>query len=464
MKISKNRTSAPKAPKSKLTFKKLLRKAIPTYPTVVKSMRFLTLTLITIYFLVTLAVAAPKVEQIREVGERLGFDLVQKEYSKKTYVLELAIPNKDKKKAASIVADTKSIISRRLHRLGVEEFRIEEQKPKSPKVDSENVYRYLRIITQSTVSVADIDSVINPRGYLRIYTLRKDFNYEDQNNPLAAYLAENYDPTPFTRESFRTLYIKKLKTTDGSEAYFAVFKNWPIQNPSFKQFLEKNAGKKVGIAIDGIVNQVTIPYEFSDEYQSVSSNSGQTTTAKPVFTFGVAQDESSAKVADIVFNSGVIPVDFSTTDQKESEYKTEKVDEVQFMLIFAAWVVVIMAFTKLKKKASFQTLFVIIGTELFMLSTYLAYYKIGQFPIDLQMLILQSGLITLFLTEYSTQTGNKRALLVTVIGTLAIFALIGATPIQLFAIELLIMSALTIVANYIVNYYLNNMKLYLLNE
>jgi len=134
---------------------------------------------------------------------------------------------------------------------------------------------------------------------MQIMTQKADVNFNDESNPYVAYFPDSYNPTEYTQDSFRTIAIKKLKDSSGGDSYFAIIKPWPKESVKFNDFLSQYTGQTIGIMIDGFVQSHTI-------------QEGETE-----IIFGVATDEASAKITDIVFNTGSFDVAFSLVSNED---------------------------------------------------------------------------------------------------------------------------------------------------
>lgn len=210
-------------------------------------LNYLFVILLTSFILVTILISLPLTER---VSSQVTYDLKTKSelYWAKDYTLQLDIWDRtDKEK---ILDRTTSTLYQRLSKYGVE------------KVDmytfTQNEMEYIDIHVQSSLPQEYVDELIRSPFIVKVVTRDPEVDFEDPENPYAIYLGENYLDTQFTRDSFRNIYITKLKNSAKQYSYFALFKTWPW-NSQWKTFLEEYQGQEVGVSVDGFVTPVQIP-------------------------------------------------------------------------------------------------------------------------------------------------------------------------------------------------------------
>lgn len=331
----------------KLNFRKVSFSQIFDYTIVI---------LISSAIVATTFLAAPKSETLfpSQIFKDQRFDLNVKEksYWKKEFTLETN--DKDPQK----LNETKDILFKRLQKLGVEEVQITNQ---------ESV---IRVIVQTTLDEKTVENIISTRGFIRIVTRKADADFT--TNQIAIFLKSNYDDTPWTRYDFRTIYIAKLLNSNQEKSYFALFKPWPNDATRFAEFENKYAGQTLGVAIDDFVSPVTI-----------------STAKNKQFAMGIGGDEAQANFYSIIFNTGVIPLEYSVKDSKNLDPQVYNINYIQALLAIVIVMLVIsgyLFFTEPKERRENVWKFAL--TSLMSFSILIAFLKISYIPVDLFLIII----------------------------------------------------------------------------
>ncbi len=377
--------------------------------------RYLFLIIISAAILATVLIALPLTERL---SSSVAYDLVNKKdlYWSKEY--ELQLETEDSKEIQKDIEKTKSIIQKRLRLFGVEESSISNY-------EQDGIHS-IRVSVQTSKSTDIVDTLIKSPFLLTIVTRKDDFNYEDQEDFLAPYLEENYNKTAFTRDEFRNIHITKLKNSSNEYSYFALFKTWPGKN-EWEKFVQDNAGETVGTSIDGFVTPVQIPTDQSLFAASVS-----------------AQDKEQAYMINILYNSGVIPLNYNTTNEISKTPDIAQTNYIKLTEGILITVVLIYAYLLLVEKTPKETLIKSGLSTVITVSAWIAYLKITETHVDIFLLSIL--IITLIaLIRIITENTESRIVVTVLIALIAsICSLLGSGYVKIFAFDLL---TLMIVAN-----------------
>ncbi|WKZ30816.1 MAG: hypothetical protein QY318_03125 [Candidatus Dojkabacteria bacterium] len=422
-------------------------------------------------------IAMPKTERFTP-DNRFDLNVKDDKYWAKRFVLELTVKKEDEGDTTEKVEVTKGIIQRRLDRYDVEQVsiktlhdyeptsaeetvedivnQIEEQEDVQGAEDSgdnekaeEDIKVYIEVSATSSRDQASITRLIGSRHYLKIMTTTPAaLNSEDQ---LAAYLPENYDRTQFTRRSFRNIEIKQLSTTtEGEDAFFAIYKSWPHNALAWRDFLGDNAGKTIGIAIDGFVTPYPVPIEFDPDLKNPQQN--------PIFAPGVTQDPAEAQILDILYNSGVIPVEYSIISNEDAEVKTYEIDYIEVSAAFILSVIVIMAYSYFRNRGDKGRSLLFMLTSVAAFAFYVAVLKILSLPIDLPILLLEGLSIILLAKVLAYRTRSVLLIDLPVIMFFALLSFYGSGYTGIYGMHMTVIAFAMMLMVPVLDTYINKMK------
>lgn len=392
----------------------------------------------------------------------ISLNLQQKVYTNKSYILELKVKTQDEEKLEKKIEQTKSILTKRLYDVGVEQVSVTGHHLENPTPDDEQyLYRYIQVKVRTTVPEIEVDQVVRSRNYLRFYSLKEDFDYDNESDPTAQYQIANYNPSGVTRHDFRNIYFKELLDSNEEMTYFALFKAAAF-NSEFKEFAKENAGKNVGVAIDGLIAQVPMPLEFSPSYQEALQASGQ--PVRPQFALGITQDPRDAHISGVLFNSGVIPLEYNVVGQEPISSEDPVQQPTYFATVLLAALILYAYFTgkqdDLEGGRIFRNFFEII----LLLTVWLAYLKFLAIPVDINILILETIVLLFFAHELQApQDHHQTRIVVFILGTL-LLTFVGFGQVGRFGLDMTTLMIGLIVSRELSNYYLDNIRDYLRND
>ncbi len=259
--------------------------------------KYLFLVLTTAFFFSIFVAALPQTERWLQTSG-LDLKLADQQVWQKSYTAQVTFEATQVGDKWSLINEAKNTLYNRMSSLGVEHVFVEY-------TDQGETKGIITVTVKSTKNPTDVEGLLRQRGNLTIMVKKPEVTFDDsgdQQQQLARYLPDSYNESGLTRKDFRTVYITKLKTTAGDEAYFGIFKPWIWNNGKFNKFLKENSGADGGVNVDGFVTPISIPVYDA----SVSSN-----TPRPIMTVGLSSDTNAAFIQEIMFNSGSIPMEYS---------------------------------------------------------------------------------------------------------------------------------------------------------
>ncbi len=378
--------------------------------------------LLTSFILITVLISLPLTETI---SSNITYDLKVKnnDYWAKEYTLDLG------ESQDWVVNDVKSIIYRRLNKLGVEKVTMSS--------NSNEGKQYLHILVQSSIMQSYVDEMVRNPFIINIVTRNQEIDFEDPENPYAIYLSENYIPTEFKRENFRNIYITNLKNSSNEYSYFALFKTWPW-NTDWNKFMDENKGLEVGVQIDGFVTPVTVP-----------------ATSPVIFAVPLSTtDKEESKLVSILYNSGVMPVSYTVSDQQNVQVDNIEADYIKLTLGIMIAVITIYTYLLIIEKVDRKTLITCGLTTLITISTYIAYLKIASVPVDIFLLCIEI-IVMIALLRMTVENSESRIIVnVLLVFVVILTALLGTGYAKIFASDMLILLVLGYISEMISRVYI----------
>lgn len=391
---------------------------------------YIFLILLTSFIFIDVLISLPLTER---VSQYVHYDLKTKneEYWAGEYTLlldtqDLQNPNRE-------IEKVRSILLRRFNTFGIEKSTINHS-----TVDG---IEYIKVDIQTTKDRTRVEELIRNPFIIDVVTRKADVNFEDQENPYSVYLGDNYDSTPFTRTTFRNIYITKLKNSAGDYSYFALYKTWAWK-ADWKEFLRENVGQTIGVSIDGFVTPLQIP----------SGNN-------PVFALPLSvTEQSDANLINILYNSGTMPLSYTLSDQKDIPVETIEADYIRLTEGILIAIVLIYAYLLFVDKTPKNILVVSGLSTIITISSWITYLKITNTPIDIFLLAIE--ILTMVIVLRITTENKESHILVNVLIALicAISVVLGSGFIKLFAFDMLILIILGNIAQLFARYYINKSR------
>jgi len=400
-----------------------------------KTFRYVALVIVTALLISTTLIALPLIEK---VSEKLTFNLNSKDsqYWSKEYFVR--VESKDEKEIKKI----KEVFYRRLRGFGVENSTIfvEGNDEESTK---------LRVVVNTTKNEENVAQLIANRFNYKIVTRKADVDFTDEENPLLVIMGENYDKTEWDQSAFREVYIpkQKLRSSDGSYRYFAIFKQWPNKSAKLNEFLKARQGETIGVEIDEFVTpyQVPIFQEGSNKPESI--------------TIGInADDEEGAKVVRLLYNSGNIPASYILESQNNLEAQNIKVDYIKVTIGFAISLIAVYLFLFIFKYDTKGNLIKSLFATIVTLTTYLAYVKLTQTPVDTFLLTISAILTSILIRALVSNRDSEIYIIIGAIAILITISILGTGFMAVLAIEMIALIAISKVSLLITDWYLDNVR------
>ncbi len=316
----------------------------------------------------------------------------------------------------------------------------------------ETIVKYKKLIVTTTKLVDSIDTLILTRNDLMIVTPKDDVNFEDTENPIAIYLPENYNETEFTRNRFRTILIKELPTSAGDKAYFSIYKVKALHRKAFLELLDKYAGKSIGIQTDGFVTPYTVPAQFESKTYTTGSY-------KPDFSPGITQDKESAKLYTILFNSGVIDVDYELFNEEISEVVTN--NEVDYPTAFFALIgglIFLIVYFIIKNKEDIQKVAVFASSLLITYAIWLVYLKYFNILVDIDVLLFSIITVVTFLAIKIFVDDKRNTIKIVYFLTSLILLIASRGLLKIFATQLFSISVISLIVTQLVKWFMSNIS------
>lgn len=374
-------------------------------------------------------ISLPLTERVTSLAT---YDLVNKNsmYWSKEYKLELNA--QDSINSQQSIEKVRSILQKRL-----QAFSIEQSSVTVDKQDDKNIL-VVTILTSKSKDL--VESLIKSPFILNIVTRKDDVNYEDQENPLTPYLAENYNTTEFTRSNFRNVYITKLKNSSNEYSYFALFKTWPWDN-KWEKFLNDNVGQSVGVSIDGFVTPV------------------QVTADKGLFAVPISATEKDlAHITSILYNSGVMPLNYSILSENDIVIQSPEIDYIKLTECILVAIIFIYIYLLLIEKTPKDILLRSGLSSVITVAVWISYLKISDTPVDIFLLALEVITIVAVIRIITENVESRMIVTVLIALISSLCILLGSGYVKLFANDLLILMIIGNLSLSISTFYILNVK------
>jgi len=392
-------------------------------------LNYLIVILFSAFGITTILVALPLTEKI---SEKTSFNLITKDpyYWSTEYNLKLTGTNpKDLEK-------TRDILSTRLKKFGVERAKIYN------KGQDDEGNTLLRIVITTTKDRDLVRELISNRFDVSIMTRKEDVDFLNEEDPYAYIFADNYNPTDWDRSDFRNIYITELKTSNNEYANFAIFKLWPNRQSEFNTFIGQHKGEYLGVSIDGFVTPYLVPFDDTSIF------------AIPVST----SDPIQIRAIDILYNSGIIPVNYTLESEDELDPKIIEIDHIKVSIGLAISLILSYIYLALIKQSDFEILKKSFLATVLTISIYLTALKILQIPIDTFLLPIQAILIFILIKVLSENDDSVIYIESGLILSLLIIKILGIGYIPTLATNLIILILLAKLCVVISGWYIDKVR------
>jgi len=398
-------------------------------------LKYLLLILLTALMITLTLIALPLTEK---VSDKVAFNLNTKDsqYWSKEYVV--SVGTTDRKELQKV----KEIIYRRLRNFGVERVAIYTE------TDNEE-FSQMSIIVNTTKDEDLVTQLATSRHSYRIVTRKEDVDFDNPEDPYVVIFGNNYNPTDWDYNDFRTIHIpkNKLRASDGSYRYFASFKPKVNKQNEFTNFLKEHQSEYMGVEIDYFVTPFQVQ-EISEE-----------TTAQQTITIGIyAETEEEAKVISLLYNSGNIEPSYSSESATEREPDIISLDYIKVSIGLVISLVTAYIYLLLFKYSTRQNLLKSLLATGLTIITFLAYLKLTHIPVDTFLLAIQFILTMIFVRAIAENRDSEIFLVIGSIVVLAIVSLLGTSLMVIFAQGMIALIVLAKVSLLFSNWYIDNVN------
>lgn len=393
---------------------------------------YLFLILVSSLLIIVGLISLPLTEHIKE---EISYNLITKDplYWSKEYILELDTAqtlDTEKKKDITI---TRNIIYRRLNKAGLEEVSIYKEILNEKDI--------LRVIVKTSKDEMLVDNLIQNRFFIKVVTKKEDVDFEDEENQYAYLMGENYNPTEFTGSSFRNILLTELKDGSGEYSYFAVFKLWLTNEKTFQDFLKDHEEETIGLEIDGFVTPYYVP-----------------TSNPKTFAITVSGGESQAQMLNLLYNSGEIPLPFTTIETTNIEIETSTLDYIKLSIALLIGILLLYLILLFLLKEDPQLTSTSLFATLLTIALWISYLKLSSTPVDTWLLAIECILAVMLIYILIHNKESQTAITTSLVLSFFILIILGIGYIRIFGREMLLVLILCQFSIVFTNWYLTNMK------
>ncbi len=388
---------------------------------------YILLIAVTSVILFSILISLPLTEKFLN-GASYDLSTLDDSYWSKEYTLSLT--SNDVNDAEKV----RDILFRRLNRYGVENvstFKMYDDDKKS-----------IKVILQTSKSKDIVEEILRNPFQIQIVTRKDDVDFNNEEDPYAYMMADNYNTTGWVRKDFRNVYITELPTSSGDKANFAMFKTWITKNGAFQKFLTENNGKYIGLSIDGFVTPFLVPEGPNKVF------------AIPIST----TDPEQVKAIDILYNSGSMPSMYTVTSEKDLDVDLVEINYIYLSIGLFVALLVTYIFLFISKNISNNIVIKTFLATILSISLYISILKILQIPIDLFILAIDVLLVAI-LTKVLCENNSKNIyveIMIVILGLLLMILGIGYQRVLGFEIiKLLLLVKISLIFS---SWYINKVK------
>jgi preprotein translocase subunit SecD len=392
-------------------------------------LNYLAIILTTSIGITTILIALPLTENI---SERTSFDLLTKDdyYWSSEYTLSLQTTDKKE------IEKNRDIIFKRLEKFGVEKISVRKAG------ENEDGNTLLTVVVNTTSDPDLVRELISNKFEVQIVTKKEDVDFFSAEEEYAYLFAENYNPTEWDRSDFRNVHLTQLRTADNTYSYFAIFKPWPNKQSPFFNFLDAHRGDYIGVNIDGFVTPYLVPFEEQN-----------------IFAVPVSQeDEMQIKTISILYNSGVIPTEYTVESETELTPQVVQLDHIRVTIGLLISFLLVYTYMYLLRKSDPDTLKKSFLATILTIAIYLTFLKLFSIPVDTFILPIVGILTALLIKIISANKDSTLYIEVGLITVLITIMLLSYGYMNILATHLVALVVLSKLCLIISGWYLNKVK------
>lgn len=356
------------------------------------------------------------------------------------FVSEITFDESTKENKWDIINQSKNTLFTRLNKYGVEIVNIKYN-------DKEGDKGEFIISTVTSKDKEKIQSLLSQKGEYKIVLKKDEANFNDEKNPYAQYLPDNYKDTNLSKRDLRKIYVTKLKTTSNEYAYFGILKPWVWNLGKYDKFLLDNSGKDAGFQTDGFVTPFAMPV-----YQNNSARS-----AKPTVAFLVSTDKSMSDVQNIVLNSQSLISTYTFKEVKDGDFSLN-FSMTQLYLLVSIVILTVILISSITFKIDFNSAFSTLALSFLI---FISIFKITNIGINSISILLTLILGSIYLILYGA-TNEKLKITVPIVIALFVMSYPFKSFFVLFAPYTLLFILLLLFSKQIINTVLNYFRKFIL--
>ena len=393
---------------------------------------YLFLILVSSLLIVIGLISLPLTEQIKE---EVSYNLTTKDdlYWSKEYILELDTSQTLDTDKERNIAKTRNIIYRRLNKAGLEEISIYKE-----TLDEKDI---LRVIVKTSKDEVFVDNLIQNRFFVRVVIKKEDVDFEDEENQYAYLMGENYNPTEFTGSSFRNILLTELKDGSGEYSYFAVFKLWLTNEKAFQNFLKTHEEETIGLEIDGFVTPYYVP-----------------TSNPKTFAITVSGGEGQAQMLNLLYNSGEIPLPFTTIEINTIDVEIPALDHIKLSIALLTGILLLYLILLFILKEDPLLTSTSLFATLLTIAMWISYLKLSSTPVDTWLLAIECIMVVILIYLLVHNKESQIAITTSLVLSFFILIILGIGYMKIFGREMLLVLILCQFSIVFTNWYLTNMK------
>lgn len=394
-------------------------------------LNYITLVLVSSVLVAVILIALPLTEKI---SNEISFNLTtaDSKYWSKEYILKLKTDNKNE------VRDFENILYRRLKDFDVE--RVSIRKIETEEEKSTN----LKVVVNTSKDQKMVEQLIKTRYNYEIVTQKTDVDFENKEDPYARYMAKNYESTEWNWDDFRNIHITSLRTTAGTNSYFAIYKQWPKQRKAFQEFLKGKKGETIGVNIDGFVS----PFDVTESYKN------KIVFALPIYT----ADTDKARIISILYNSGHIPVEFSLETEKNLPTESITIDYFKISIGLTIALITTYIYLLIFKQFSKREIASSFLATVITLSTYITILKVQHISVYTLLLAIGAIMISIIIMILINNRESQKYILLSLFTIYLVTANLGTGFVHIFAKEMAVLTLIAVASIMLSKWYIGKIR------
>jgi len=205
--------------------------------------------------------------------------------------------------------------------------------------------------------------------------------------------------------------------------------------------LKNHEEETIGLEIDGFVTPYYVP-----------------TSNPKTFAISVSGGKSQSKMLDLLYNSGEIPLPFSTTETKNIDIETSNLDYIKLSIALLTSIIllylVLLFILKEDPQITSNSLFATLVT----ISGWISYLKISSTPVDTWLLALECILAVILIYVLIHNKESQISITTSLVISFFILMILGIGYMKIFGREMLLVLILCQFSIAFTKWYITNIK------